>query len=218
MQGCNLIATPMEENLKLASIEGSTRISHVKVIGMKQSECSSIFKGTRTYGIKYSKVAYFHIIGYSDSDFDGDKENGVSTSFYLISLGSTTINWRSCKQYVHVDSTIEAKYVAETQATKEIIWLCKILEDLQKKQKDSTPLLINKSSAIQLAKNPKFHDQRKHINTKYHLIRHYVEAKIIHLTHCPTSKHIIYIFTKASGCEKFERFIMLLDMSDVPPD
>jgi hypothetical protein len=34
-------------------------------------------KGTQSYGIKYSKVSDFHLIGYSDSDFDGDKEHGV---------------------------------------------------------------------------------------------------------------------------------------------
>jgi hypothetical protein len=48
-------------------------------------------KGTQSYGIKYSKVSYFHLIGYSDSDFDGDKEHGVSTSGYLMNLGSTAI-------------------------------------------------------------------------------------------------------------------------------
>ena len=47
-----------------------------------------------------------------------------------MNLGSTTISWRSRKQYVPVDSTTEAEYVAAAQATKETIWLCKILEDL----------------------------------------------------------------------------------------
>lgn len=99
-----------------------------------------------------------HLVGYSNYDFDGDKENGVSTSCYLMNLGSTAISWRSCKQSVPFDSTIEAEYVAVAQATKEIIWLWKILEDLQEKQKASTLLFVDNSSAIQLAKNPKFHD------------------------------------------------------------
>jgi transposase InsO family protein len=47
-------------------------------------------KGTQDFGLKYSKVDDFNLIGYSDSDFDGDKENGVSTSGYLMSLGSTS--------------------------------------------------------------------------------------------------------------------------------
>ena len=48
--------------------------------------------------------------------------------------------------------------MAAAEATKEIVWLRKILEDLQMKQAHSTPLMIDNTSAIKLAKNPKFHD------------------------------------------------------------
>ena len=82
----------------------------------------------------------------------------------------------------------------------------------------STPLFVDNTSAIQLPKNPKFHDRTKHINTKYHLIRHHVDAKTIHLTHCATSEKIADIFTKALGSEKFENFRMQLGMSDFPSD
>jgi hypothetical protein len=49
------------------------------------------FKGTQDFGLKYSKVDDFNMIGYFDSDFVEDKENGVSTSNYLMSLGSTVV-------------------------------------------------------------------------------------------------------------------------------
>jgi hypothetical protein len=48
-------------------------------------------KGTKYFGLKYSKVDDFNLIGYFDSYFVGDKENGVSNSSYLMSIGSTTI-------------------------------------------------------------------------------------------------------------------------------
>ena len=138
-------------------------------------------KGTQDVGLKYSKVDEFKLIGYSNSDFDGDKETKVSTFGYTMSLGSAAVSWRSRKQSVSVDSKTEAEYVAAAEATKEIVWLGKILEDLQEKQENSTPLLVDNTSAIKLAKNPRFHDRTKHINTKYHLIRHHVEAKTVHL-------------------------------------
>jgi len=80
----------------------------------------------------------------------------------------------------------------------------------------STPLFIDNSSAIKLAKNPKFHDRTKHINTKYHLIRHHVEAKTIHLRHCSKNEQIVDIFIKAVGREKFEIFIMILGLTNIP--
>ena len=100
-------------------------------------------KGTQDFGLKYSKVDDFKLIGYSDSDFDGDKKTGVSTSGYTMSLGSAVVSWRSCKQSVSADSKTEAEYVAAVEATKEIVWLREILEYLQEKQENSTPLLVD---------------------------------------------------------------------------
>ena len=96
--------------------------------------------------------------------------------------------------------------MAVAKATKEIVWLRKIQEDLQEKQFHSTPLMIDKAFAINLDKNPKFHDQKKHINTKYHLIRHHVEVNTIQLCHCSNNEKIADIFTKVIRREKFERF------------
>ena len=87
---------------------------------------------------------------------------------------------------------------------------------MQDKQKASIPLFVDNSSTIQLARNPKFHDRTKHINTKYYLIQHHVEAKKNHMTHCPTLEQIADIFTKALGCEKFKIFRSLLGMSGDP--
>ena len=53
--------------------------------------------GTQDFGLQYSKVKDFNLIGYSNSNFVGDKENGVSTSSYLMSLGSEAISWSSRK-------------------------------------------------------------------------------------------------------------------------
>jgi hypothetical protein len=49
-------------------------------------------KGTQEFRLVYSKVDDFNLIEYSDSDFVEDNENGVSTSSYLMSLGSTTVS------------------------------------------------------------------------------------------------------------------------------
>jgi hypothetical protein len=65
-------------------------------------------KGTQDFGLEYSKVDDFDLIGYFDSDFVGDKEIRVSTLGYLMSLGSTIVSWRSHKQSVPTNSTIDA--------------------------------------------------------------------------------------------------------------
>ena len=252
MDDCKPLSTPMEQNLKLTSIEGkefedatkyrqlvgsliyltTTRPDISFAVGIlsrfMQKPCEGhwsaakrvlrYLKGTQDFGLKYTQVGDFILTGYSDSDFDGDKETGVSTTGYTMSLGSGAVSWRSRKQSVPADSTTEAEYVAAAEATKEIVWLRKILEDLQMKQMYSTPLMIDNTSAIKLAKNPKFHDRTKHINTKYHLIRHHVQAKTIHLHHCSTNEQTADIFTKALGREKFEKFRSMLGLTNIPSD
>eukprot|EP00253_Pinus_taeda_P014099 PITA_14099 len=75
-------------------------------------------KGTQDFGIKYTQVDDISLIGYSDSDFDGDKETGVSTSGYAMSLGSRAVSWGSRKQSVPTNSRTEAKYVAAAEDPK----------------------------------------------------------------------------------------------------
>jgi hypothetical protein len=74
-------------------------------------------KGTQDFGLKYSKVDDFKLVGHTYLDFDGDKENGVSTLGYLMSLGSNVISWRSHKQFFLGDSTKEAEYTASIETT-----------------------------------------------------------------------------------------------------
>ena len=100
----------------------------------------------------------FKLIGYTDSNLSGDKDTIVSTCGYTMILGLKAISWRSLKWQVPSYLTIEEEYVAAVEATKEIVWFRKILEDLQENQENSTPLLIEKTSTIKLANNPIFHD------------------------------------------------------------
>eukprot|EP00253_Pinus_taeda_P031863 PITA_31863 len=154
MTECNPLSTPMEQNLKLTSIEGKKFEDATKY---RQLVGSLIYLTTTRPDISFVVGILSRFM--QKPYFDGDKETGVSTSGYAMSLGSGAVSWRSRKQSVPADSTTEAEYVEAAEATKEIVWLRKILEDLQVKQVQSTPLMIDNTSAINFAKNPKFHDR-----------------------------------------------------------
>ena len=64
-------------------------------------------------------------IGYIDSDFQSDADLRKSTSGYVFILGGAAVSWRRIKQSCIVDSTMEAKYVAASEAAKEVVWLRK---------------------------------------------------------------------------------------------
>ena len=62
-------------------------------------------------------------IGYTDSDFQSDRESRRSTSGYVFTLGGGAISWRSVKQSRIAESTMEAEYIAASKAAKKAVWL-----------------------------------------------------------------------------------------------
>ena len=69
-------------------------------------------------------------LGYADADFQSSPESRKSTSGYVFTLGGGAVSWKSVKQRCVADSTMEAEYVAASEAAKEAVWLKKFLQDL----------------------------------------------------------------------------------------
>ena len=107
--------------------------------------------------------------GYVDADMVGDRDNRRSTIGYVFTVGGRAVSWVSKIQSFVSLSTTEAEYVAATEASKEIIWLQRFLDELGKKQ-ELGRLYSDNQSAIHLAKNSAFHSKTKHIQFKYHFI------------------------------------------------
>ena len=70
-------------------------------------------------------------MGYSDSDWCGDRVDRRSTSGYLFKFLGGPISWSSKKQPVVALSTCEAEYIAGVVATCQVVWLLNLLEDLK---------------------------------------------------------------------------------------
>jgi hypothetical protein len=85
----------------------------------------------------------------------------------VFTIGGTTVSWISKLQKVVALSTTEAEYVAAIEASKEMIWLQRFMEELGKKQENSR-LYCDSESVIHLAKNSAFHSKTKNIQLRYH--------------------------------------------------
>jgi len=64
----------------------------------------------------------------------GDRDNNRRTTRYAFTIGETYVSWVSKLQSVVSLSTMEAEYVAATKASKEMIWLQRFLDELNKKK------------------------------------------------------------------------------------
>jgi len=120
-------------------------------------------------------------ITYSDADHGGNKDNGKSTSGYLVKLGSGVVDWRSKLQPVVTRSTTEAEYIAAGAAGAEILWVQNLLLELGYCPKAPSKLCMDNQSAISVAKNPQHHGRMKHLDLCFYWLRDQVEKKKI----CP---------------------------------
>ena len=85
---------------------------------------------TRNYMLVFSGTD-LKMLGYTDSDFQVDRDSRKSTSGSVFTLNGGSVVWRSVKQSCIADSTMEAEYVAACEAAKEAVWLRKFLIDLE---------------------------------------------------------------------------------------
>lgn len=139
--------------------------------------------------------------GYVDADMAGDIDNRRITTGYVFTVGGTTVSWVSKIQSVVALSTTEAEYVAATKASKEMIWLQRFMDELDKKH-DMGTLYSDRQSAIHLAKNSAFHSRTKHIHLNYHFIRSVLEDGELKLEKIHTSQNPAYMLTKVVTREK----------------
>lgn len=94
---------------------------------------------------------------------------------------------------------MEAEYIAASEATREVIWLRNLLQELYLPQVGPSTLLVDNEAAVNLSKNPLSHNKSKHIDVRYHVFRERVELRDITVEYIPTDKQRADVFTKALG-------------------
>ena len=168
-------------------------------------------KRTRGYVLVLGGKGEYILTGYTDSDYAGCVDTRRSTSGYAFTLGCGSISWSSKRQSIVTTSSCEAEYVASCHATKEAIWLRRLLDFLGHKQ-GTTTMYSDNNASITLTKDPTFHARTKHIDVQFHYTRERVENKDVFFRHLPTSSMPADILTKALPRLKHEKFTHLLGL------
>ncbi|XP_047320336.1 uncharacterized mitochondrial protein AtMg00810-like [Impatiens glandulifera] len=111
-------------------------------------------KGTMEHGLMFKKndSEDIELFGFCDSDWAGSMDDMKSTSGYCYSLGSGVFSWASKKQERVAHSSAEAEYVSANEATKQVVWPRKILEDMGEKQDMAAVLFCDRKSVIAMSK------------------------------------------------------------------
>jgi len=165
-------------------------------------------KKTKDYVLTLCGPIEPELVGYTDSDYAGCLDTCCSTSGYIYTLGCGSISWSSKCQPVITTSTCEAEYVASCHATKEAIWLWKLLDLLG----PTTIIHSDNAGSISLTKDATFHARSKHINVQFHYTCECVPAKDILFKYLPTTDMPADIMMKALPHQKHEKSSIMLGL------
>jgi hypothetical protein len=172
--------------------------------------------GTANYGCCYKRgTGAPTLVGFTDSDYTGDRDDRKSTTGMVFFLGSSAVTWASKKQKSVALSSCEAEYVAAAIGACQGVWLRGLLGELLGDAPLKTKLLVDNISAIALSKNPVHHDRTKHIDVRYHFLRECIEDGRVEIDHVSTDGQLTDILTKALGRVKFIEMRLRLGVMEV---
>ena len=111
--------------------------------------------------------------------------------------------WGSRKQKSIALSTCEAELIALSEATKDVVYLRKLVPGLGAPEANPTPLSTDSKSARDVSYNPEHHDRMKHVQRRHFFVRDMVESLEIEVPFVRTDDNIADFFTKPLNARKF---------------
>ena len=165
-------------------------------------------KGTRNLSIIYKRQEHtLTILGHSDSDWAADSNDRKSFTGYVFMVHGGPATWTSHKQTTVAHSSTDSEYMAISDASREAIARIQFFQELSI---PSAPILIlaDSNTALDIANGDAInHRKAKHIDIKYHAIRHYIQEEKVTVDHIPSSENIADLFTKALGPQRHQQLV-----------
>lgn len=142
------------------------------------------------------------LCGYFDAAHQ-DHPDYHTTFGYVFLYHGSPVSWKTRKHSLVTISTTESEYVAGAEAVREALWLHRLINELGFKLEFPIPLFNDNQGAIQLSKNPGYHDRTKHIGVRRRLLTEHSELKQVKVCYMNTSELIADTLTKALNTDKF---------------
>jgi hypothetical protein len=181
--------------------------------------------------------------GYTDADWAGDSADRKSQGGFVFAMGGAAVSWQSRKQPLIALSTLEAEYIACSDAVRETKWLLQLAKDVdfhataektnaektnaektnaEKTNAEKTnaamgavTLYCDNQGAIKTIVSGTSKASTKHIDVRFHNSRHAHASGTINCTYIPTNENTADICTKALAAPRHRFLVEKLGMKDV---
>jgi hypothetical protein len=154
-------------------------------------------QGTVGLGISIKKSISMLVSAFLDADWAGCPNDKRSTGGFAVFLGCNLITWCARKQAAVSRSSTETKYKSLANATAEVMWVQKLLNELSISHPRAACLWCDNIGAKYLSASLVFHARTKNIKIDYHFVRERVAAKLLDIGFISTVDQIADGFTKA---------------------
>ncbi|KAK4268262.1 hypothetical protein QN277_024943 [Acacia crassicarpa] len=162
--------------------------------------------GTINYGLLIRPLPRLHVQAFADSDWATNKEDRRSISGYCTFLGTNPVIWVSKCQSVVSRSAIEAEYRSLADASSDVVWVMKLLQEMHVPITETPIVWCDNSGAIALASNPVLHSKTKHVEIDIHFLREKVATGHLQIGYVPSSEQVADVLTKPLGKSMFLPF------------
>jgi len=161
-------------------------------------------------GMVFDKNSSCVVQGFSDADWAGNHETRRSTTGFTFISGGAAFTWCSKLQKTVALSTMGAEYMALCEASKEAIWLNKLVQNVASQGLRTAisggPININvdDSGRIDFSNDPV---EPKKNDIRYHFVREAFTTDKVTLEHCATDEMVADPMTNELGKTKHDKHV-----------
>jgi len=157
---------------------------------------------------------------YTDANYAPDwgtqYANYRSTSGYVSLANGSPLSWRSRRQTLTAQSSVESEYYGAADAAKEALKVSRLLTCFMQKPVKPT-LHIDNKSAISMSHSPSDQDATKHLDVRAHFLRECVRDGVMDTDYCPTADQWGDGMTKSLPAPAFATFTHQVGVRPTPP-
>ncbi|CAI7866777.1 unnamed protein product [Closterium sp. NIES-54] len=197
-QLARVVQNPSEEQVDAAERVVKYLNSHPS-IGVQYSASAQVKqKGVEVLKEKGERLGEgkLFLTCFTDATWASEKDDSSSVGGYICVVRGGRVSWRSKKLTEMALSSVESEYMAMFHGMKELIWLKRLLEEIDQDQKVATPLFCDSKGALGMARNAVLHGLNKHMRIKWHWLRKEVKRGTVNPIYIKTHQQPADLLTK----------------------
>jgi len=174
---------------------------------------------------------HISVVGFTDSDWAGNLTTRKSIGGCVFSLGyidnnnklvtSGLIHWQAKSQSVVALSTLEAEYIACSHATRESLWLKRIIKEAAdgmsvQVSEGPVPIGCDNQGALKLIASGVVRQKSKHIDVKYHHVHVEQQRGSVRFQYVTSAANPADLLTKPLAAPRHEQLLQLTSLVQHP--